>query len=1067
MQELFTKIEKSSEYRFFYNNDEVDINQRISVDAEDKTIGTILETALKGLPYSFKETENKLIVIERTGEITNPSGTNVQQGKKVTGKVTDPSGVAIPGASVVLKGTTIGVTTDTDGNFSLTLPADAKSLVFSFVGLLTQEIVVGNKTTFNITLTEETIGLEQVIAIGYGTQRKRDVTGSVSSISSKDIFASNISNATQVLQGKVAGVMVLADNGSPGSGVSVRIRGTGTVNNNDPLYVIDGMPSSSMSNLNPMDIESIEILKDASASAIYGARAANGVVLVSTKKGSTGKTNIHFDSYVGISTARKEPNRLNSDQYYDMIKTASINSNRPIPASLETQYALGYSTNWWDEISQQGMVQNNYISVAGGTEKARYSVSSGYFKEKGLLKRSDFDRISFRINTDFNLSKRVKSGLNLGITSTSRNSIDGLGINGIGIEPFIAVVDPNKDPKNPNYEYEKYMAPGMNDGKNPVGQISRTYDLNKNFEVKGNAYINFNILNGLDFKTNFGMGITNFNSYGFSPKFYLTPRENAPENTVSRGYTNFQNYLWENTITYVKKINQIHDFSFLAGISTESSLNEGFSGSKQSTPENTEYFRILDAATINDKISGSKGSNALLSYFGRINYGYKDKYLLTVNLRRDGSSRFAKDKSWGIFPSVSAGWRLSEEGFFKDLNATFIDYVKLRAGWGQIGNQNIANNAYLSLISGGNSRRYVFGDAVYQGYSPSNVGNPNILWETVEQTNVALDVNLFDKKLTFSADYYIKNTKGMLLKLPLVYYSGYPGDPWDNAGNVQNRGLELELNLRNKISDFNYEIGINFSTLHNEVKSLGLGIPLFGSVSKTEVGYPIGSFYGYVMDGIFQDQAEVAQGAQPKARPGDIRFKDIAGPKDASGKLTGPDGKIDEYDKTHIGTPIPDYLFGLNLSGNYKSFDLAVLLQGVYGNDKYTNFTTTNLNGAFNVEVSEYEGAWRGKGTSNYYPIISVDDLNDNYRTSTFSVQDGSYLRVKNIQLGYTLPTSISEKMKISKIRLYVSCQNLWTFTKYPGLDPETGDTSPLNIGTDYGGSPQPKTIMGGISVDF
>lgn len=1064
IKNVLKEIEKQSEFRFFYSG-EVDVESSASVSVINKNVMETLDELFKGTGIRY-EIYGRQIALLAKQETAMPAG--IQQTGVITGKVTDRTGAPLPGVTVVVKETSTGTITDGNGNYSLSnIPANS-TLVFSFVGMRMQEVIIGTQTIINVSLQEETFGIDEVVAIGYGTQRKRDITGAVGSISSNDLINAPASNASQILQGRIAGVMVTPESGAPGSAVNVRIRGIGTVNNNDPLYVIDGMPSNTMSNINPLDIESIEILKDASASAIYGARAANGVVLITTKKGSVGKTNIHFDSYMGISAAWKEPKRLNSDQYYDLYKTAFENSNQPVDPNLESAYALGHNTNWWDEITQDATVQNHYLSVSGGTEKVRYSVSGGYFKEEGFIKKSDFDRISFRINTDFNLSKRVKAGVNLGIINTSRNYSE-LGDGGIGVEPFIAAIDPSKDPNMPNYEFEKFMVPRMSDWKNPSGEIARTFDLKKDFGVQGNVYLDFNLWSGLGFRTNLGLGNSHFNSYGFSPKYYLGPRDNAPQSSVGRGYTNSQSFVWESTFTFTRKISIDHDLTLLAGTSAESFLHNSFSASKQNTPSNDIYQRTIGAATANPMADGSIGSNALLSIFGRLNYSHKDKYLLTANLRRDGSSRFAEEKKWGIFPSVSLGWRISEESFFKNLNAGVIDYVKIRAGWGEIGNQNIADNAYLSLISGGNTRRYVFGNTVFQGYSPSNVGNPDIQWETVEQTNVAVDIVLFKSKLSLTADYYIKNTKGMLLRLPLVYYSGYPNDPWDNAGTVQNKGLELELKHQNKISEFNYEIAFNFSTLHNEVKSMGLGVPLFGRVSKTEVGHPIGSYYGFIMDGIFQNEAEVAKGLQPNAKPGDIRFKDIAGPKDANGNFTRPDGKIDDNDRTHIGNPIPKFLFGTNINLNYKNFDFALFLQGIADVDRYSNFTRLNLDGRKNVELSQFLGAWRGEGTSNLQPRISLIDQNNNYRASTYFVEDGSYLRIKNIQIGYTLPGYVSNLVNVSSIRIYASGQNIWTFTNFSGLDPEKGASSPLNVGTDIDRTvtPQPRTIMGGISVNF
>jgi TonB-linked SusC/RagA family outer membrane protein len=528
-------------------------------------------------------------------------------------------------------------------------------------------------------------------------------------------------------------------------------------------------------------------------------------------------------------------------------------------------------------------------------------------------------------------------------------------------------------------------------------------------------------------------------------------------------------------LTYTKRIDDNHSLTAMAAFTSEEYKNEGFSGSKQGIPSNDESFRVLQAATTADQITGNIFSNSLLSYFARVNYSFKDKYLVTATYRIDGSSRFADGKNWGKFPSASIGWRLSEENFFKNLNAGFIDNVKLRLGWGQIGNQNIPNYAYLSQISGGNSRRYTIGDIPLQGYSPSSIGNPDIIWETVEQTNVALDVNLFQNKLSMSVDYYIKDTKDMLLSVSLPYYSGYPSNPWSNAGAVQNKGFELQADYRNKISEVSYEVGINLTTIENKVKSLGSGGAIFGGqsrlglVTKTEVGQPIGSFYGFVMDGIFQNESEVNAGSQPGANPGDIRFKDIAGAPNSDGTPSGPDGIINEYDRTYLGSPIPDFLLGFNASLKYKSFDFSVFLQGSFGNEIYsaTKYFTHAPVGYFSVSKEAYENAWHGEGTSNIQPIITSNTANDNYRNSSFYVEDGSYLRIKNVQLGYSLSQSACKVLHVSALRLFVSGQNVFTFTKYSGLDPELGSSTLLDVGIDYGIYPQPRTLMAGVNINF
>jgi TonB-linked SusC/RagA family outer membrane protein len=1074
--DILDEIESKTEFYFLFNEKLIDTDRKVNMSVQNEKIDLILDLLFDGTDVIYTITDRKIILAPAF------LSENDQQQKSVSGIVTDESGQPLPGVTVIIKGTTNGTVTNMNGNYSISnIPVNA-TLVFSFVGMLTQEIEVDTQSSINISLKVDAIGIEEVVAIGYGTMKKSDITGSVVSISSEDIALSPVSNTTQILQGRAAGVMVTSESGSPGAGVNVRIRGLGTVNDNSPLYVIDGMPFNNMNNLNPADIESIEILKDASASAIYGARAANGVVLVTTKKGAIGETKVAFESYFGVSSPWKDPIQLNSDEYYNMIKTAHQNGGTTIQPNLESEYQKGYDTNWWDEYTQQGITQNYFLSVTGGAEKVRFAFSGGYFKQEGLIISSDYDRYSFRANTDFNISKRLKAGINLGITNSMRNVIPesarwsfGLISEGINMDPMVPVINPNANVNDPNYEFNKFGFTSVTDAYNPVAFAARTFNSSKNFRTSGNAYVDFTVFDGLVFRSNFGLDVNNSNSYVFNPSFFLAPWEQRSNNSVSRGYSEGIGIVWENMLTYTKRIDDNHSLTAMAAFTSEEYKNEGFSGSKQGIPSNDESFRVLQAATTADQITGNIFSNSLLSYFARVNYSFKDKYLVTATYRIDGSSRFADGKNWGKFPSASIGWRLSEENFFKNLNAGFIDNVKLRLGWGQIGNQNIPNYAYLSQISGGNSRRYTIGDIPLQGYSPSSIGNPDIIWETVEQTNVALDVNLFQNKLSMSVDYYIKDTKDMLLSVSLPYYSGYPSNPWSNAGAVQNKGFELQADYRNKISEVSYEVGINLTTIENKVKSLGSGGAIFGGqsrlglVTKTEVGQPIGSFYGFVMDGIFQNESEVNAGSQPGANPGDIRFKDIAGAPNSDGTPSGPDGIINEYDRTYLGSPIPDFLLGFNASLKYKSFDFSVFLQGSFGNEIYsaTKYFTHAPVGYFSVSKEAYENAWHGEGTSNIQPIITSNTANDNYRNSSFYVEDGSYLRIKNVQLGYSLSQSACKVLHVSALRLFVSGQNVFTFTKYSGLDPELGSSTLLDVGIDYGIYPQPRTLMAGVNINF
>ena len=1090
IKEVCRQIERSTDYIFvFSDNSERMMDKKVSVTADSEDIEKVLNNVFSNTGLIYRILDKQIVVYESGERVlakqveNSTSEITVQQPAKkhITGRIIDVNGEAVIGANVVEAGTTNGTVTDVDGNFSLDVENNATIRV-SYIGYLEQGINTAGRNSFNITLIEDMKALEEVVVVGYGTERKRDITGAISSITSKDIGIASLSNTAQLLQGKAAGVMVTSESGSPGSSVNVRIRGIGTVNNNDPLYVIDGIPTNSMSNLNPADIERIEVLKDASSSAIYGSRAANGVVLITTKQGVTGKTRMSFESYMGISNPWKNQNQLSASQYYEMVKLANLNGGTTVTPYLETEFKEGHDTNWWKEIkNQNALTQNYFTSIIGGTSNVRYSFSGGYYKEEGIIRGTDYDRITFRTNSDYDITDRINIGVNINIINKTQNKInEAKSLTGNGIISAAITSDPMVPPRDLNStdpnEFNRFVTSLITDGAGPLAAISRNFNKNNSFNTLGNLSINFSILNELKLKTSLGINIGNTNTYGFSPKYYLNPRQNNPNSSVSRNYSNNLGLIWENTLSYHKKIQNNHNLSVLLGITSEINSYEGFSGSKQGTPSNDKYFRTLGAATTNDQTTGYKGSSSLLSILGRINYNYKDKYLLTTNIRRDGSSNFAFGHKWGTFPSLSFGWRLSEEDFFLRINQSFVDNLKIRVGWGQIGNQNIASNAYLSLIGGGNFRRYTFGDTVHQGYSPSNIGNPSIQWETVEQKNLALDLNLFKNKLAISIDYFIKDTKDMLLRVPLVLYSGYPSNPWSNAGSVQNKGVEFDLKYFSKISqDFNYDFNLNFSTIKNKVTSLGAGKPIIGgtvlngSATKTEVGHPIGSFFGYVMDGIFQNEEEIKNGNQPLAKPGDIRFKDLAGALDEEGNRTGPDGKINENDKTYIGSPIPDYTIGFGINMQYKNLDLSMAFQGVFGNDIYSdikNYTHAIL-GHYNVNKDAYNAAWRGEGTSDTQPRISTINPNDNYRISSFFVEKGSYLRLKNIQIGYNLPTSFCTFMHLSNVRIFLNGQNIFTITKYSGLDPEIGDGSPLMVGIDYGNYPQPKTLLGGISINF
>lgn len=978
----------------------------------------------------------------------------------ITGKVTSiEDNLPFPGVSVIVKGTTIGTATNLNGEYSISIPQNRDTLEFSMVGMKTQTIPIGGRTIINVELVAELFELDEVVTIGYGVQKKSDLTGSVSSISSKDIGKLPVMSIDQAMQGKATGVQITQNSGAPGSNVMIRIRGVGTVNNSNPLYVIDGLATSSMNFLNPSDIKSIEILKDASATAIYGSRGANGVILISTKSGGKGKTEITFDAYYGLQEKWRTLDLMNAKDYATILgKDLS-----------DPQYST-YDTDWQNEIFRLSPVQNYYLSATGGNEESNYSISGGYFQQDGIIIGSDYERITFRINSTHQLNKRLKIGENISFTNDSKNSIPeyseyaSILNHALAMAPFDAVYNPDGS----------FTASSTNDVANPVGMVEHTNNLYKSNRIVGNLFAQVELLEGLKFKTDYGLDLSYGDSHVFIPVYDISPDDQNLTNVVIRDAQNWTTWQWENTLTYHKEINK-HDINLLAGMTAQEAKYNNVGGSKSNTPTDDPEFWYLDAATEDPTVGGGAWEWTMASYLGRLIYNYNNKYLLTASMRYDGSSKFGSNNKYGYFPSGSLGWKISEENFFIPIKK-YINNMKLRVGYGQIGNQEIGLHAYETSIIG--NQNYVFGtnQEMANGSAPFSIGNPDLKWETTQQLSIGLDVFAFENKINLTADYYHKKTKDMLLRTPVAGIFGNVDFPFTNTGEIVNEGVEISLSYRNHFNKVNYSIGFNVSKVNNIVNSLGNGgeeiySGLFrGSyVSITEVGSPIASFYGFETDGIFQNDYEIEEHInsegkiiQPLASPGDIRFVD-----------QNDDGIIDLDDKTLIGSPLPDFTYGLNFSADYKFIDLTFFFQGVYGNDIFNgNKYYTEGTGYYNLSNS-MNNSWTGDGTSNDLP--SINGSSNNLRISTRYIEDGSYLRLKNIQLGFTLPEKLLNKTSISHARLYIGASNLFTFTNYEGFDPEIGEglnpvtkeANYLDIGIDRGTYPQFKTYLLGLNIKF
>lgn len=1000
----------------------------------------------------------------------------------LTGTVTNQRGEPLAGVSVLIQGTTTGTVTDATGKFSLQVPENtATTIGFSFVGYTRQTVVVDKQTTLSIVLTEAAGGLNEVVVIGYSTVRKRDLTGAVSVISNRDIANIPVGGVDQIMQGKAAGVAVTSSTGAPGDAIAVRIRGVGTINDNSPLYVIDGIPTKNgINEISPNDIESINILKDASSTAIYGARASNGVVIVTTRHGRSGKARLNFSAYSGVQTAANLIKMANTKQYVQAYNTAATNDGRPlIPATMADTLP---NVNWLKEVLKPASINNVQFSVSGGNENGQYIVSANYYKQDGLIKNSSFERLNVRTGVTSSLSKLFKVGTNINLSYSKNRQVgtsgDGFGAGnpGASVVRYALFRTPATPVYNAKGEYVDLprSTEFFGDGLNPVA-FADSYNRNLNtYSVLGDAYVELTPVKNLRIKSDIGANLILTDYKQFFKTWGIDRFFNSP-NSLAQSNATELNYNWTNTITYDLHLGDRHTINFLAGSEAIKDDIRQLSASRTNYVNQTSNFQYLDNGLGTQQNGGNEAHWGLFSLFGRAAYNYADRYLASFNFRRDGSSRLSPGNRYGNFYSGSVGWRVDQEAFMKDIKP--VSLLKLRASVGQLGNQEIGNYPYISLVSGG--YYYPFGGTPAQGYTITSEGNPKIIWETSTQTDIGLDLGLFENAIQVTADYFVKNTSNMLLSLPIPSSAGNVGSPTVNAGKVRNEGLELEATYHKQLSkDLGFQVNGNIAFIHNEVVSLAGGTPIVGGridnnyyATLTTVGHPIGAFYLLQDEGIFQTPLEVFTHAYqgPGIMPGDVKYKDVSGP---GGK---PDGVIDDNDRTFAGSAIPKYTYGFTGSVDYKNFDLNLFFQGVYGNSIY-NQVNTDIEGfyrSFNITERVATKSWSGQGTSNTFPRLSWNGATNNKRPSTRFLEDGSYLRLKNVQLGYKLQPALLARTGISAVRVFVSVQNLLTFTKYTGLDPEMGTSSNSTgdgvraVGIDWGTYPSARTVTAGININF
>ncbi|OKS86077.1 SusC/RagA family TonB-linked outer membrane protein [Mucilaginibacter polytrichastri] len=1005
------------------------------------------------------------------------------QSKAITGKVIDgTTNETLIGATVQIKGTTQGAATDINGNFKINAN-DGAILEVKSVGYTSVTIAATFEEPMVIKLAQTSSALNEVLVVGYATQKKASLTGAVSSVKASDIANLPVGGADQILQGKAAGVAVTQNTGAPGDGINIRIRGIGTINNNSPLYVIDGVPTpNGINEISPNDIESISVLKDASSAAIYGARASNGVVLVTTKKGKNGPPKVNVNAYTGVQTSQHLIKMANTAQYIAAYNTAATNDGRAlIPASIINSGLP--DVNWQKEVLKPAPISNVQASISGGNDNTTYLVSANYFGQNGLIKNSSFDRLNLRTAINSNVSKYVTVGTNINLGYSKNRQVgtsgDGFGSGnpGASVLRYALFRTPATPVYNANGQFVDIPANPQffGDGLNPVG-FADNYDRNfYGYSLLGNAFIELHPIKNLKIKSDFGTNFVITDYKQFFATWGVDRFLNSP-NSLAQSNANQFDYNWTNTATYDWTLAKKHVFNFLVGTELIKSNSQALSASRTTFSNQGSAFQYLDNGLISTALNGSGQSHwALFSLFGRVNYAFDDKYLATFNFRRDGSSRLDPNNQYGNFLGGSLGWRLDREEFLKDIKP--ISLLKLRAGVGQLGNQEIGNYSYATLVSPAGF--YPFGGASNQGNAITLLGNPHVRWETSTQTDVGLDIGLFDSALSISADYYIKNTSGMLLNPEKPSSAGGAGSAYVNAGKMRNQGFELEISYKNSINHkFKYEIVGNLATVKNRITSLADGSPLVGGrvdnnyyATQSAVGHPVGSFYLLQQEGIFQNAQQVFTHAYqgPGIKPGDVMFKDISGPNGV------PDGVIDNYDRDYVGSPIPKLTYGLTTNFSYAKFDVSLFFQGVYGNKLY-NQVNTDIEGfyrAFNVTERIATQSWTGEGSTNEFPRLSWDGANNNKQPSTRFLESGSYLRLKNVQLGYTLGNNVLKAIKLSSVRFFVSAQNVFTVTKYTGIDPEIYSNSNSAgdgvkaVGIDWGTYPSARTYTVGINANF
>jgi TonB-dependent starch-binding outer membrane protein SusC len=998
---------------------------------------------------------------------------NLFQQLTVSGTVTDENGQAMPGVNIQVEGTTLGIISNITGNYTIAVPNANAILVFTFVGYNETKIPVSGKTRIDVSMEPTTERLDEVIVIGYGTQRKKDVTSAIAVVDAGTMAKVPVANISNALQGLAPGIEVQSNQGRPGELPTIRIRGVSSTNNTDPLYVVDGIPMSE-AYVAPSDVESIQVLKDAASSAIYGSRGANGVIIITTKSGKTGAPKVRYNGYYGLETAWKQLDLLSIEQWADIVVENNSAAGTTAP-SLATQIVangryVGPVTDWQDEVFQTGAITEHTFDISGGTNSGDYYFSANQYNQEGIIIDTEYKRYSVRMNSNWHTNK-FKFGENISFYYTQNEAEDANGGRST-IEEMIKIT-PNIPVLNPNVlgGYSGYSTSEVgHDASNPVGSLMRATNMNYGKRFMGNVYGEYKFIDNLAFRSTFGLNSIETQNRNFVLKTDMQPK-NYANTTLSENAGWTYNWVWENMLTY-NKVSGNHNLTAMGAFTSEYSKYHLLGGS--GTTIQTETNNILSKTETGFAVQGAENEVSRISYLGRFMYSYKGKYMLTANFRRDGSSKFGPGNQWGNFPSASLAWRISDESFMQGISQ--INNLKIRTSYGVVGNDApVGPYTYISGLSSGLD--YVFNGTKYSGVAITGFNNPDLTWETVKQFDIGVDISLYNGLIEATIDYFNKRTEDMIVGVPLPPSSGSSGSINKNVGIILNNGIEFSTTVRKSFGDLDLSFTGNLTTLHNEILDLknapswDAGSVEGGSATKQQEGQPVGAFYGYKMLGVFANQGAIdshtynGQLIQPNAKPGDIKWADL-----------NNDGQITAADRYFMGSPIPTLTYSLSANLAYKGFDLSIFFQGVSGNDIYAELVmwTEGMHNNFNGGTAALN-RWRKDGDITDVPRAVRNDPNGNItRISDRYIKGGDYFRLKNVSLGYTLPNKVTNYARITNARLYLTGRNLLTFTKYPFYDPEIGSgaigaggSANTSRGIDNGYYPQARTIIMGIQLDF